>query len=32
MDRSDAQFTHGICSECPARLYPDELLGEGTGE
>jgi PAS domain S-box-containing protein len=23
-DRSEAQFTHGICPECAARLYPDD--------
>ncbi len=23
-DRSQAQFTHGICPECAARLYPDD--------
>ena len=22
-DRSEAQFTHGICSECSRKLYPD---------
>ena len=23
VDRSEAQFTHGICSECSRKLYPD---------
>jgi len=22
-DRSDAQFSHGICPECAKKLYPD---------
>jgi PAS domain S-box-containing protein len=25
-DRSDAEFTHGICPECAARLYPEYPL------
>ncbi|MDD4735721.1 MAG: hypothetical protein PHP44_06415 [Kiritimatiellae bacterium] len=24
--RSDAEFTHGICPECAAKLYPDYQL------
>lgn len=26
-DRSDAQFSHGICQDCASRLYPDLDLG-----
>lgn len=35
-DRSEADFSHGICPECEKRLYPDEILErlypEFTGE
>jgi hypothetical protein len=27
-DRTDADFSHSICPECAARLYPDLDLGE----
>jgi two-component system cell cycle response regulator len=29
-DRSDAEFTHGICPECARELYPD-IFDERTG-
>ena len=28
--RSDAQFSHGICPECARSLYPELELGEST--
>ncbi len=28
-DRTDAQFTHGICPDCSKRLFPIEKRGEG---
>ena len=30
-EHSDAEFTHGICSDCLPKLYP-EIYGEGEME
>lgn len=27
-DRSEAEFTHGICPDCTKKLYPDIYMGE----
>lgn len=29
-DRTDAEFTHGLCADCAARLYPRYYKGQGT--
>jgi PAS domain S-box-containing protein len=31
-DRSDAEFSHGICPECVKKLYPDMDLYDDNGE
>jgi len=31
-DRSDAEFSHGICPECAKKLYPDMDLYDDNGE
>jgi len=31
-DRSDAEFSHGICPECAKKLYPDMDIYDDNGE
>ena len=28
-DRTDAEFSHGLCADCAAKLYPEYFTGRG---